>query len=105
MPNVKSIRLKTKELQSYKVDVAISAGKASWDHFLSSEAPLFHQKDLMLMGVSLIIRSTSYHWKDLPASGVSLIIGSTSYHWKDLSSSGVLFIIGETSSCSTSCCR
>ena len=25
MPNMKSIRLKTKELQSYKVDVAISA--------------------------------------------------------------------------------
>ena len=40
MPNMKSIQLKTKELQSYKFDVAISAGKASWDHFLSSDAPL-----------------------------------------------------------------
>ena len=36
MPNMKSIRLKTKELQSQKVDFI---WQASWDHFLSLGAP------------------------------------------------------------------
>ena len=50
------------KLESY---VAISAGKASWDHFLSSEAPL-------------IIRKTSCYSEYLLSSGVPLIIGKTS---------------------------
>ena len=106
MPNMKSIWLETK---SYKVIKLISAGKASWDHFLSSEAPLVIEKTsrhreyllslerpLIIRSIPLIIRKASCHREYLLSSEVLLIIGKTSR---------VPLIIGETSSCSTSCCR
>ena len=61
MPNMKSIRLETNELQSSKVDVAISAGKATWDHFLSSESPLVIgttscYRDYLLLSKGIFVR-------------------------------------------------
>ena len=85
--------------RSYKVRKLISAGKVSWDHFLSSEAPLIFEKTfrhweyLLSSGVPLIIGKTSRHWEFLLSSGVPLIIRSTSYHQEYLLSSGVSLII------------
>ena len=62
----------------------ISAGKASWDHFLSLERPL-------------VIGSTSYHREYLLSSERPLVIGSTSYHWEYLSSSKRPLLIGSSS--------
>ena len=55
-PNMKSIRLKTKELQRWKFDVTISANKASW------------------MGPLLVIKSTSCYRKYLLSSRLPLLI-------------------------------
>ena len=84
MPNMKSIGLKTKELQSYKFDVTILAGKASWDHFLSSEAPLViettscYQKHLLSSTPPLVIDTTSCHPDYLLLSEAPLVIETTS---------------------------
>ena len=70
MPYMKSIRLKTKELQSQKVDVAISAGKASWDNFLLSKVPLVIRTP--------VIGNTSCYRDCLLLSETPLVIGNTS---------------------------
>ena len=98
------IWLKTKELQSYKVDF-------SWQSIMGPlviGSTFCHRKDLFLSRLPLIIRSTSYHRRDLLSlkdlffSRVQsimgpLIIRSTSYHPEYLLSSKRPLSIGETS--------
>ena len=98
MPNMKLIWLKTKELQSYKVDF-------SWQSIMGPlviGSTSYHRKDLFLSRLPLIIRSTPYHRRDLLSSRRPLLIESakhhrTSCHRKHLLSSRVPLIIGSTS--------
>ena len=102
MPNMKSIRLKTKELQSWKVDVTISASKASWDHLLS-KVPLAigttscYRKHLLLSRLPLLIGNTSCYRKHLLLSRLPLLIGNTSCYRKHLLLSRPPLLIGRTS--------
>ena len=122
MPNMTLIWLKTKELQSSKVDFSwqsimgpLVIGSTSYhrEYLLSSEAPLIIEKtssyreckaswDLLSSEAPLIIESTSYHRKHLLSPKRPLLIESakhhgTSCHQKHLLSSRVPLIIGSTS--------
>ena len=122
MPNMKLIWLKTKELQSYKVDfswqsimgpLVIVSTSYHREYLLSSEASLIIGStssyreckaswDLLSSEAPLIIESTSYHRKHLLSSEAPLLIESakhhgTSCHRKHLLSSRVPLIIGSTS--------
>ena len=103
MPNMKSIRLKTKELQSWKVDVTISASKASWDHFSLSKVPLVigttscYRKHLLLSRLPLLIGNTSCYRKHLLLSRLPLLIRNTSCYRKHLLLSRLPLLIGRTS--------
>ena len=93
MPNMKLIWLKTKELQSYKVDF-------SWQSIMRPlviGSTSYHRKDLFLSRLPLIIRSTSYHRRDLLSSERPLVIESTSYRREYLLSSERPVIIRKTS--------
>ena len=108
MPNMKSIGLKIKELQSYNVDVAISAGKASWDHFLSPGAPLViesscYRDHLLLSKTPLIIETTSCYRdylllsRHLLLSETSLVSETTSCYLDYFLLSSLPRVIGNTS--------
>ena len=98
MPNMKLIWLKTKELQSYKVDF-------SWQSIVGPlviQSTSYHRKDLFLSRLPLIIRSAPYHRRDLLSSKRPLLIESAKHHGpschrKHLLSSRVPLIIGKTS--------
>ena len=127
---MKLIWLKTKELQSYKVDfswqsimgpLVIVSTSYHREYLLSSEAPLLiesakhhgtscHRKHLLSSRVPLIIGSTSSYreckasW-DLLSSEAPLIIESTSYHLKHLLSSKRPLLIESAKHHGTSCHR
>ena len=70
MPNMKSIRLKTKELRSYKVDAVI-------------ETTSCYQDYLLLLRINLVIsRTTSCYQKHLLLSRLPLVIGNTACYRK-----------------------
>ena len=121
MPNMKLIWLKTKELQSYKVDFSwqsimgpLVIGSTSYhrkdlflsrlQYLLSSERPFIigktsrHREYLLSSRVPLVIESTSYHREYLLSSERPVIIRKTSRHRQYLLSSEGPLIIGETSS-------